>query len=69
MALKIVKLLFFLYQGVTRSNIAACRFKPTCSKYLVDAVEKYGFLEGTQKAVARLAACHPFSKRPIIDPA
>jgi len=37
-----------------------CRFSPTCSQYAIDAVEKYGVLEGCWKAVKRIGRCHPF---------
>ncbi|MCA9051379.1 MAG: membrane protein insertion efficiency factor YidD [Planctomycetaceae bacterium] len=37
-----------------------CRFQPTCSQYFIDAVEKYGPLQGSWKGLCRLARCHPF---------
>jgi uncharacterized protein len=37
-----------------------CRFSPTCSQYAIDAVEKYGVLEGCWRAVKRIGRCHPF---------
>jgi putative membrane protein insertion efficiency factor len=37
-----------------------CRFFPTCSQYAIDAVQKYGVLEGCWKAVKRIGRCHPF---------
>jgi putative membrane protein insertion efficiency factor len=37
-----------------------CRFSPTCSQYAIDAVQKYGVLEGCWKAVKRIGRCHPF---------
>ena len=39
---------------------SACRFRPTCSEYMMDAVEKYGALRGVWLGVKRLARCHPF---------
>jgi len=39
-----------------------CRFKPTCSHYTTEAIEKYGFVKGTGKGLARIARCNPFSK-------
>jgi len=66
---KIVKLLFFVYRGITLGTNPTCRFKPTCSKYAVEAIEKYGFFRGSLKAARRLLNCHPLSQRPIYDPA
>jgi putative membrane protein insertion efficiency factor len=39
---------------------AACRFYPTCSQYMMDAVEKYGVWRGIWLGVKRLGRCHPF---------
>ncbi len=37
-----------------------CRFHPSCSRYFIEAVRKYGALRGTAKGLWRLARCHPF---------
>lgn len=39
---------------------SACRFEPTCSVYMMQAVEKYGFFKGTWKGVKRILRCQPF---------
>ena len=38
----------------------SCRFRPTCSEYLVLAVRKYGLLRGVWKGVCRIGRCHPW---------
>lgn len=38
----------------------ACRFEPTCSRYALDAVNRYGALQGLGLALVRLMKCHPF---------
>ncbi len=40
----------------------ACRFSPSCSLYMLQAVEKYGVLRGGLMGTRRLLRCHPFSK-------
>jgi uncharacterized protein len=40
----------------------SCRFYPTCSEYAVQAVNKYGIIKGTFKAVYRILRCNPFNK-------
>lgn len=47
---------------------AVCRFQPSCSEYALEAVQKYGALKGSYKAVRRLLRCHPFSKKHGWDP-
>lgn len=38
----------------------ACRFYPTCSNYLIDAVTKRGALAGLLLGIWRLLRCNPF---------
>ncbi|MBX9600826.1 MAG: membrane protein insertion efficiency factor YidD [Bryobacteraceae bacterium] len=38
----------------------ACRFHPTCSKYMLQAVQEHGALRGTGIGLRRLLRCHPF---------
>lgn len=40
----------------------ACRFEPTCSRYALDALERYGALRGSWLTLRRLARCHPFTR-------
>lgn len=40
----------------------SCRFTPSCSRYTLDAVEKYGVVRGLCKGAWRVARCHPFSQ-------
>jgi putative membrane protein insertion efficiency factor len=39
---------------------SACRFYPTCSEYMLDAVAKHGVLRGVWIGLKRLGRCHPF---------
>ncbi|MDR3090343.1 MAG: membrane protein insertion efficiency factor YidD [Desulfobulbaceae bacterium] len=39
----------------------ACRFEPTCSRYMIEAVTKYGVRRGLFMGARRLLRCHPFS--------
>ena len=45
-----------------------CRFRPTCSQYAVEAIERFGPWKGGWLAFKRLMRCHPFSKHDRFDP-
>jgi putative membrane protein insertion efficiency factor len=45
-----------------------CRFHPSCSQYAMDAINKYGPLRGSWRALKRLGRCHPWGGRGY-DPA
>jgi uncharacterized protein len=38
----------------------ACRFFPSCSVYVSEAIYKYGLLKGAALGVRRLCRCHPW---------
>ncbi len=47
---------------------ASCRYQPTCSCYMHDALERHGFLKGVFLGCMRICRCHPYSKRNFLDP-
>jgi putative membrane protein insertion efficiency factor len=58
-------LIFFI--GIYRKAVsplfpACCRFQPTCSQYMIDAVTKYGAIKGGLMGIWRILRCNPFSK-------
>ena len=39
-----------------------CRFEPSCSNYMIEAIQVHGALKGTLLGIWRLLRCHPFGK-------
>jgi putative membrane protein insertion efficiency factor len=37
-----------------------CRFYPTCSEYMIEALQTYGLLKGGWIGLKRLCKCHPW---------
>ena len=37
-----------------------CRFEPSCSEYMKQAVIEYGAIKGVIMGIKRLARCHPW---------
>ncbi len=66
------RLLIFIiriYQKILSPYLGGnCRFYPSCSEYAVQAIHKYGPLQGTAKGAWRLLRCNPFSKGGIDYP-
>jgi putative membrane protein insertion efficiency factor len=38
----------------------ACRFSPTCSQYMIEAISKHGPLSGFWLGLKRIGRCHPW---------
>tara|TARA_B100000965_G_scaffold272716_1_gene230789 strand:+ start:254 stop:475 length:222 start_codon:yes stop_codon:yes gene_type:complete len=57
---KIIIYLIKLYQ-VTLSPLLGsnCRFQPTCSQYMIEAINHHGVLRGLSLGLKRISKCHP----------
>ena len=44
-----------------------CRYNPTCSPYMIDAVMEWGILRGLFMGIMRILRCHPWSKHKHLD--
>jgi len=41
---------------------SSCKFSPSCSKYGIEAINKYGALKGTFLTLKRIIRCNPWNK-------
>src|SRR5277367_2923455 len=45
-----------------------CRFQPTCSMYMYEAIERFGVMRGAWMGLKRLLRCQPLSRKFGFDP-
>lgn len=58
----IVAALRFYKRWISPLLPSACRFEPTCSEYMMEAVQRYGAARGIWLGLRRLSRCHPFGQ-------
>ena len=52
-----------VYQPFSRRFLPpSCRFRPTCSEYTAQAIEKYGVMKGSFLGLKRILRCNPFGE-------
>lgn len=39
-----------------------CIYSPTCSTYMIQAIETYGILKGLYLGIRRILRCHPYAQ-------
>ena len=57
-SIKLIK----IYQSIPGPWHDKCRYYPTCSNYAIEALNKYGFIKGWKKSIARIIRCNPLGK-------
>jgi putative membrane protein insertion efficiency factor len=55
-----LSLLTFYKRYISPCLPLACRFEPTCSVYMYQAIQKKGLIMGIFLGAKRLLRCHPF---------
>jgi hypothetical protein len=60
--IKIIILPIRIYQIFISPMLGAnkCRFQPTCSKYMIEAIEEWGIFKGIWLGLKRIGRCHPW---------
>lgn len=57
----VLKLLVKIYQiAISPILPQSCRYTPTCSSYMIQALEKHGLFKGLWLGIKRILSCHPW---------
>lgn len=49
-----------LYQKIPGQWHMQCRYSPTCSEYMIEAIEEYGSIKGLLLGIKRILRCNPW---------
>lgn len=55
----LIALVKWYQKRISPMSPPSCRYRPTCSNYMIGAIEKHG-LKGVLMGIARILRCHPF---------
>jgi putative membrane protein insertion efficiency factor len=58
-----IYILVKIYQWIISPIFPAnCRYNPTCSNYMIEALDEWGPIKGTYLGLKRIGSCHPWGK-------
>ena len=58
---KIFILIIRFYQtGISPFMQKKCRYEPTCSSYMIEALQVHGIFKGGLMGTKRILSCHPW---------
>ncbi len=58
-----ILLVRFYQTAISPFTASACRFEPTCSSYMIDALQNHGLFYGVILGLKRILSCHPWGKK------
>ncbi|WP_162100806.1 membrane protein insertion efficiency factor YidD [Latilactobacillus sakei] len=58
----LIALVRFYQIGISPFLPPSCRYYPTCSSYMIQAIQKHGAIKGLIMGIGRILRCHPFVK-------
>lgn len=57
---KILIFLIRIYQAIPGPWHDSCRHTPTCSNYMIEAIEVHGVIKGVWLGIKRICRCNPW---------
>lgn len=63
----IIAMIGFYQKALSPMKMPTCRFHPSCSEYVKEAVIRKGVIRGSILGIYRILRCNPFC-RPGYDP-
>ncbi|ERL66430.1 membrane protein insertion efficiency factor YidD [Schleiferilactobacillus shenzhenensis] len=58
----LLAMIHFYQRYISPLTPPSCRYYPTCSNYMLQAVQKFGAVRGFLMGFARILRCNPFVK-------
>ena len=63
----VIRAIQWYQRTISAQRPACCRYYPTCSRYAIEAISRYGTIKGGILAVLRLLRCRPWTSCSIDD--
>ncbi|MBP5353284.1 MAG: membrane protein insertion efficiency factor YidD [Alphaproteobacteria bacterium] len=56
----LIALVKFYRVAISPFKPGVCRYQPTCSQYMIEAIQIHGVIKGVWLGTKRLLRCHPW---------
>ena len=60
LTLLLISLIKFYQKFISPFFPGVCRYRPTCSQYMIDAIKIHGLIKGSWLGLRRILRCHPW---------
>lgn len=58
----LMQMVRFYQKAISPAFPPSCRYQPTCSQYMLEALDKHGAIKGSLMGGARILRCHPWAQ-------